>query len=88
MTIDDVETLQDLGIYYSNWVRVNCNSFDRDSVKMAGDYLNKLASHFKLLENEKHYIASRVFLQESQSNEATLKLARMANTIKIKARGK
>ena len=39
-----------------------------------------------LSDEEKNYVFSRIFLCESQSNEATLKLAQMANKIKVKGR--
>lgn len=88
MTKNEVETLEDLGIYFSDWVRNNCTLYDNETIRKIGEFLDDLSRYFSLSNEEKNYISSKVFLQESQSNEATLKLARMANTIKIKARRK
>lgn len=85
MTIDEVETLEDLGIYFSDWVYENSNSIDNDFHE-ANKFLNTLASQFQLSEDEKKYVCSRSFIQKSQSNEASLRLARMAKDIKIKDR--
>lgn len=88
MTINEVETLQDLGIYFSDWMRFNCNLYDDASIRKANNFLEDLTQRFSLSSEERNYIFSRVFIQESQSNEATLRLARMANSIKIKMRAK
>lgn len=87
MNLNDVETLQDLGIYFSEQLR-RIDVYDSNFTHEANTLLSNLVRQFGLSENEKQYIYSRVFLQESQSNEATLKLAQMANKIKIKNRKK
>lgn len=88
MTKNEVETLEDLGIYFSDWVQNNCTLYDNETIRKIDEFLDDLSRYFNLSNEEKNYISSKIFLQESQSNEATLKLARMANTIKIKDRRK
>lgn len=88
MTKNEVETLEDLGIYFSDWVQNNCTLYDNETIRKIDEFLDDLSRYFNLSNEEKNYISSKIFLQKSQSNEATLKLARMANTIKIKDRRK
>lgn len=86
MTIDEVDTLEDLGFYISEYMRNNCNIYDKSSIQQASRYLDILVKQFNLSDEEKNYVFSRIFSCESQSNEATLKLAQMANKIKVKGR--
>lgn len=85
MDLNDVETLQDLGVYFSEQLR-RIDIYDPNFARESDRLLSNLVRQFSLSEDEKQYICSRVFSQESQSNEATLKLAQMANKIKIKNR--
>ena len=86
MTIDEVNTLEDLGCYFSEYMRNNCNINDDNSIRQASRYLDILAKQFRLSDEEKNYVFGRIFLCESQSNAATLKLAQMASKIKVKGR--
>lgn len=87
MDLDNVETLQDLGVYFSEQLR-RIDVYDPNYAHEANSLISNLVRQYSLSEEEKQYICSKVFLQESQSNEATLKLAQMANKIKIKNRKK
>lgn len=87
MELNDIETLQDLGEYFSEQLR-RISVHDPNFAREANRLISYLVRQFSLSEDEKQYIYGRVFLQESQSNEATLKLAQMANRIKVKNRKK
>lgn len=48
MTKNEVETLEDLGIYFSDWVQNNCTLYDNETIRKIDEFLDDLSRYFNL----------------------------------------
>lgn len=83
MTIDDVNTLEDLRLFYLQESRkfIQC---DESQIK----YLDSILENFELSSEERIYITQCIFSMEEQSNKRTLINSKKAQEILLKKKNK
>lgn len=80
MTIADVNTLEDLRLFYLQ---------ESKKIKSYDDkYLDSILENFELSSGEKIYITQFIFSMEEQSNKRTLINSKEAQKILLKRNGK